>query len=86
MRKEKTVAKKKDYTLERTTLKRTMVNVRKSINARLKQTGNSKLWLAEQIDERPATIYNFLNGKKAIRSDKLEKMLSVLGLEIKTRD
>lgn len=83
MKKEK---KKVSYTLDRTTPKRTIINVRKAIDARLKQLKKSRLWLAEQMNERPATVYDFLNGHAKVQSDKLELMLGILGMEVRAKD
>lgn len=77
--------KKEKIILDRTTPRRTIVNIRKSVAARLKAIKKSKLWLAEQMNVRPATIYDFLSGKEQIKSDTADRMFGVLGLEIRTK-
>lgn len=77
---------KNKSTLDRTTPQRTIVNMRKSIAARLKKLGKSKLWLSEQAGVRSATVYDFLSGKAAAKVETVEKMLSVLGLEIRSKE
>ena len=61
------------------------MGVRKVIVMRLEKLGRSRLWLAEQMDERPATVYRFLGGKQSMRSDKLEAMFDILGLEVRAK-
>lgn len=77
--------KRKD-TLDRTTPKRTIVKVRQTIQSRLKQIKKSRLWLAEQIKVRPATVYDFFNRGTAAKVETIEKMLGVLGLEIRPKE
>ena len=79
--------KKGKSTLDRTTVHRTIVNVRKAILDRLRQLKKSRHWLAEQIDVRPATVYDFLKGTNpsAAKVGMVEEMLSVLGLEIRPK-
>ena len=78
--------KKRKIILDRTTPRRIIVNMRKAIIERLDRIGKSKLWLAEQMDVRPATIYDFLSGKEQIKSDTADRMLGVLGLEIRPKE
>lgn len=73
-------------TVDRSTLKRRMVDVRKTILNRLKVLGHSRMWLAEQIGVRSATVYDFLSGDSAAKVETLEKILTVLGLEIRAKD
>lgn len=80
------MSNRKDYTLDSTTPKRTMVDVRKAILSRLKQLKRSRHWLAKQADMRTATLYDYLTGKGETSSDKVEKLLSILGLEIRPKD
>jgi DNA-binding phage protein len=67
------------------TPRRTVVNMRKVIIGRLKQLGRSRLWLAEQVGVRPATIYDFLSGKASAKVKTIETVLSVLGIELKAK-
>lgn len=76
----------KNYTVDSTTHKRTIVDVRKAILSRLKQLKKSRHWLAKQADMRTATLYDYLTGKGETSSDKLESLLSILGLEIRPKD
>jgi len=63
-----------------------MVNVRETVEKRLKRLGKSRLWLAQQMKVRPATVYDFLNGNAEAKVETMEKMLSVLGLAIREKD
>lgn len=59
------------------------VNVRKAILDRLETLGRSRNWLASQTGLRIATVYEYLGGRKDVWAAKAEKMLTVLGLEIR---
>jgi hypothetical protein len=67
------------------TNKRIIGPVAKAVNARLKQLGKSKLWLVKKTGMRTATLYDFLSGKRDMRSDKVETVLAALGLEIRPK-
>lgn len=68
------------------TARRTVVNVRKTVDARLAEISKSRLWLSGKMGVRPATVYDYLNGRAKIQSDKVERMLAVLGLEIRAKE
>jgi plasmid maintenance system antidote protein VapI len=72
--------------IDRNTRKRTIGSVRKVIEARLKQLNKSRHWLAEEMGVRPATVYDFIAGRTAASGDTIERMLDVLGLEIRPKE
>jgi len=63
-----------------------MVNVRKSISRRLTQLKKTRHWLAKETDMRPATVYGYLKGDADVVTEKAERMLTVLGLEIRPKE
>lgn len=72
----------KNSTVDSTTHRRTIVDVRKAILHRLNELDKSRHWLAQQTGIRTATLYQYLNGKGETSSKYVESMLSVLGMEI----
>ena len=74
------------YTIDSTTHRRTIVDVRQAILRRLKQLKKSRHWLAKEADMRTATLYDYLNARGETSSDKVEKILSILGMEIRPKD
>ncbi len=76
------------FTVEGITVKRTIVRVRLSILQRLKTLGWSRHRLATETKLRPATVYNYLKAIEPadVESEKVERMLSALGLEIRPKD
>lgn len=60
-----------------------VVDVRRSIKERLEAIGKTRNWLADESGLRQATVYDYLAGKTDVLSDKAEKMLAALGLEIR---
>lgn len=71
--------------LDSYTPERTIGYVQKVITKRLKTLGKSRLWLAEQIDVRPATVYDFMSGADT-KVKTLEKIMTALGLELRAKD
>lgn len=61
-----------------------MVNVRRAILKRLKETGRSRYWLAATVSEEMsmATVYQYLAGKQDMIGTNIEKLLDVLRLTI----
>lgn len=63
-----------------------MVSVRKAILDRLGQLDKTPHWVASQLGMRPATLYDFLTKPgKTMRTDKVERIFELLGLEIRPK-
>lgn len=63
-----------------------MVSVRKAILDRLAQLEKKPHWVAAQLRMRPATLYDFLTKPgRTMRSDKVEQIFALLGLEIRPK-
>lgn len=77
---------KRRRTVDSTTQKGTIGTVRKAILDRLGQLEKTPHWVASQLRMRPATLYNFLTKPgKTMRTDKVERIFDLLGLEIRAK-
>lgn len=72
-------------TIDRQTKKRTIGVMAQAILNRLAQLKRTRHWLAQQTGMRTATLYDYLGGKRYMRSDKVEELLAVLGLEVRAK-
>lgn len=62
-----------------------MVSVRKAIFKRLREMKKSRFWLARESGIHPSMVYTFFAGKRGVSVETAEKMLGVLGLEIRPK-
>lgn len=63
-----------------------MVNLRQAILTELKRQKKTRYWLSQKSRIRPATVYDFLNGRASARLSTAEKLMRVLGLEIRPKE
>lgn len=63
-----------------------MVNIRQAILNELKRQKKTRNWLAKRAGMVPPSVYQFLNGRNDMSSKRIERLLRILGLEIRPKE